>query len=874
MLKHFDSLIKRDPNLIFRFDQKAGVVRALRGKLASSKSKNKTNFCLKFLKTNAKLLGKINSRSLELVHNRQDKTGGQDLVFVQHHGKVPVINGRIRFHFDTQGILTTVSNSLSNDLGKVPRKAKISCDSAIKRAIKCTGGYGKLDSNPELVVYRFNDKPLLCWKLTIRETRHGKRIKPALWVVYLNASTGRELFHYNDLQTGNGDGVYSGSGAVVSSPSAATNILYDTTRVAGGGPDITTYDCAATNCAGALASSDADDNWNDTSTTPRSANQGAEVDLHRYAGEVIDYFDMEHGHNSFDNAGGSVLAHAHYNLEYNSGFWDTGLQRMYFGDGNNDPATTDGFDYTTSKDYVAHELTHGYIQNTCALEYHDEPGALNEALADSFAALITNNWLIFEEPWIQPTAPAARNMMDPTNGGLWNVATPEVFLLGHQPHHYDDRYISGVPPSPATDQNGVHINSGIINHLVYLLTVGGTHSSSGVTVTGLGITIVGQLLYRSMAINLLGNPLAEFIDFREQMLAACGELFPGDLNVLSQTKNAFNAVGIGPDNYVRDNLADTGEEPYGGAYLWASPDIINRTSLSANPAVEFADMTLDNLWENVEFGQDNYIYVRLQNRGNMNGDATINVYFSAATSFGDPASWIYIDTLPESGIVPGTTRIAGPITFPSALIPSPGHYCMIAVISDVLDPAPDHTLIASLTDYLDYVRNSNNIAYRNMDVVDDVMGMGGVGSFEVKGLRGQRDRFDLQIDTRQLIPGLRLLVRGPAKILNAANPHGLKLVKRTRKENIYEVIHGKKARHLERFLQPRAARRDRLPGFYNLLIDRKFKLHIHYEFANERVRKSLKKYQRSFEFRLQQQWQGENVGAVGLRFNLKKRKIR
>ena len=72
----------------------------------------------------------------------------------------------------------------------------------------------------------------------------------------------------------------------------------------------------------------------------------------------------------------------------------------------------------------------------------------------------------------------------------------------------------------------------------------------------------------------------------------------------------------------------------------------------------------------------------------------------------------------ETSISPGSLRIAGPLTFPSSLIPTPGHYCMIAVISGGLDPAPDHNLIASITDYLNFVRNTNNIAYRNMDVVD------------------------------------------------------------------------------------------------------------------------------------------------------------
>ena len=124
------------------------------------------------------------------------------------------------------------------------------------------------------------------------------------------------------------------------------------------------------------------------------------------------------------------------------------------------------------------------------------------------------------------------------------------------------------------------------------------------------------------------------------MLEAYHDLFPTDLSKLTQIKNAFNAVGIGPDIYLRDNLGDTGQEPYPGAYLYASPDIINRTSPSASPTLDFADQGNDALWQNVEYGQDNHVYVRIQNRGNQNGDATINVDDIATLLM--PSSWIHI----------------------------------------------------------------------------------------------------------------------------------------------------------------------------------------------------------------------------------------
>jgi bacillolysin len=179
---------------------------------------------------------------------------------------------------------------------------------------------------------------------------------------------------------------------------------------------------------------------------------------------------------------------------------------------------------------------------------------LNEAFSDIFAAFITGgNWLIFEKSWLKDTilgsGPASRNMMDPTNGGKWDAAKPlNSVLSGHQPSHYSVRYTG------SEDQGGVHINSGIINNLFYLLTEGGIHTVSGISVSGIGQISVEQMLFRCMTVNLVGNATATFLNFRDAMIDACSVLFPGDSFKLFQVKEAFRAVGIGPDVYGLHNI--------------------------------------------------------------------------------------------------------------------------------------------------------------------------------------------------------------------------------------------------------------------------------------------------------------------------------
>ncbi len=854
-------LQKRDPRFRFRYDAKLGVIRHLRGELAEVAREVKKGLrttAMNFLKEHRDLFGKVDFSRMSVLHAETDSSGGHTLIFQQYHGKNAVFGGSVRVHCNRAGVLDTVSNSAFPDLAGLPQKPRVSVARAIRAAQTATKCSAEPARKPQVFVIRHDGKPRLAWHIELHDRRPGPRGVPALWIIWVDAISGKVLFYYDNVQTagpvvGNGTGYYSGAGTLNAWFNDTTNQLRDTTRTAAGGPEIITNDED-----GASPSEDPDNNWNTLTTSPRDQNQGAEVDAHRFAGAVVDYYRTVHGRNSFDGAAGNVISLVHLGTDYNNGYWDG--SKINLGDGS---GAAPGDDYECSDDWLAHELTHGYTQFTCGLAYLNESGALNEAFSDIFAAFITGDWLVFEDTGLKASAPAWRNMIDPTNGGQWDPANAITSVLaGHQPSHYSVRYTG------ASDNGGVHINSGIINNLFYLLTVGGTHTVSNITVTGIGQSAAEQLLFRCMTVNLVGQPNAMFLDFREAMLDACLDLFPTDLLKLTQVKNAFNAVGIGPDIYVRDNLADTGTEPYPGTYLYASPDIINRTAPSANPATDFANMNDDMLWQNVEFGQDNYVYVRLQNRGPQNGDATINVYFSSATTFGTPASWIHIGTLTENTIAPGTVRIAGPLTFLSGAIPAVGHYCMIAVVSDSLDPAPDHTLITSVNDYLNFVRNTNNIAYRNMDVVDLMPGLPGKFEAEVRGLAGARDKFALRIDVGRFLPGAKVRVHAPRRAVNGAILRGLKLVGRSRDRDTYEVMAGKELVKHRAFLGLREPVGDQSPGFDDILIEKNFRLAVEYVLPKEDALNRLDRraMRAGYILGIRQFWKDEILGAAWIRF--------
>jgi len=853
-------LQKRDPKLTFRSDEKLGVMLYLRGNLAQAKGKTAQAMqseALNFLRLNPELFGRLKTEQMTVLQKSPDPHGGTTFIYQQHHGKYRVFGGSVRFHFNKNAVLESVTNKSFPDLDKVPLEPLVSVEKAVKEAQASTGCKAKPERKPEIMVYRHKGEPRLVYEIRMRDIRCGMRGAPAQWVVFVDAITDKTLLFYDNFQTGGpvsgfGNGVYSVWGALNSYYNDTSYQLRDTTRTPGG-PEIICNDED-----GASPSEDPDNNWDDNTTSPREANQGAEVDAHRYTGDVWSYFNTTHGRNSFDDAGANMITTVHYKDNYCNGGWNGSIVVIGDGDGTS-------WDYLCTDDCMAHEFTHAVTEHTCNLTYSGESGALNEAFSDIFAAFITHDWLVMEDAWLGTDAPASRNMMDPTNGGKYDgtndTTVYDSVTNGHQPSHYDNLYTGTL------DNNGVHINSGIINNLFYLLTVGGTHTISNIAVSGIGQSAADQLLYRCMSVELVGQPDATFLDFRHAMMDACLTLFPGDLFKLTQVKNAFNAVGIGPDIFVRDNLADTGQEPYPGSYLWASPDIINRNSLSADPDTDFADLNNDSLWQNVQAGQNNYIYVRLQNRGNHSGDALISLYFSPAAAFGTPASWIHIGNLTEAAIVPGELRIAGPLTFPSGQIPAPGHYCMIAVVSDPLDPPPDTTLIASLNDYLDFVRNSNNIAYRNMDVEPMSEGLTASFSALIQQMKGMRERYDIQFELPLNMPGIKIRIHGPSLALDGAVPRGLKLVARAKGQNFYELFLGRKLEKEKRFLAAR--KEDKFEyGFDNILIDKNFKIAVDYVLPEKELwKEALKKVNPAgYCLAVKQIWKGQVLGRAGLHF--------
>lgn len=184
-----------------------------------------------------------------------------------------------------------------------------------------------------------------------------------------------------------------------------------------------------------------------------------------------------------------------------------------------------------------------------------------------------------------------------------------------------------------------------------------------------------------------------------------------------------NILGLTPDLYLRDFVGDSGE-PHSGS-ISASPDVILRPTAVADPQASFgAGSGTENdatLGYTAEAGQDNFIYVRGRNQGGAAAvNATARVFWSPVATLVTPNLWTLIGSTTFPNVPTGEVLTAAPaITWPAAAIPGPGHYCLVGIIEHPGDPAPSPGDLMNWANFNTFIRNNNNVTWRNFNVEDN-----------------------------------------------------------------------------------------------------------------------------------------------------------
>jgi hypothetical protein len=232
---------------------------------------------------------------------------------------------------------------------------------------------------------------------------------------------------------------------------------------------------------------------------------------------------------------------------------------------------------------------------------------------------------------------------------------------------------------------------------------------------------------------------------------------PGEIGVMPDLRAIIeDTLGLVPDVYLRDNVGDTGAVPSAGN-ISTSPDVIVRPVAVADPTAAFGEGsgTENSVTEGfeVEAGQDNFIYVRMKNRGASDADdVTATVYWSEVATLITPDVWNLIDTSDPVTVPQGDTLVvADPITWSAGDIPATGHYCFVALLDHPQDPRPPlppGPPDFDWDDFRSFIRNHNNVTWHNFNVIDDIPDPSGDPAelpFLIAGAPDRARIFDLEI---------------------------------------------------------------------------------------------------------------------------------
>lgn len=469
-----------------------------------------------------------------VVKSEKDDLGFTHVRIDIHYKGIPLFNKQIVAHF-RDGKLQTLNGDLSN-LSTPVNSFMLSENASLDKALaKVNAKTYKWENKAEeqhmqevlnqpnfsyapigkKVVFEKNGVLFQAYKFTIYAEEPLYKCD-----VLVDASNGKILDEQNLLCTVNAPAVaatkYSGTQTITVDFTGSLYRLRENAR----GLGVDTYNCNNTTTYAANDFTNASTSW-----TTVNVDQVAR-DAHWGAQKTYDYFFTQHNRNSIDNAGFKLLSYVHYSTNYNNAFWDG--TRMTYGDGN---GTT--YNPFPALDVCGHEITHGLTSNTGNLNYSNESGALNESFSDIFGTVIENysrpgnwNWKMGEDLTLNGSA-------------LREMSNPNLY---QDPDTYSGTYwYTGT-----ADNGGVHTNSGVSNFWFYLLSMGGSginDLNNAYAVNGISISSAARIAFRALTVYF--TPTTNYAQARVLTIQAAKDIFGNCSNEVSQTTNAWHAVGVG-----------------------------------------------------------------------------------------------------------------------------------------------------------------------------------------------------------------------------------------------------------------------------------------------------------------------------------------
>ncbi|MET9853712.1 M4 family metallopeptidase [Streptomyces sp. NPDC006450] len=458
----------------------------------------------------------------------KDADGTTHTTYERTYDGIPVLGGDLTIHAKG-GVTKSVTKATNHDL-KVDTTATVAPSAAEGQAISAANAEGAKDAKAtkgaRKVIWAAEGAPVLAFETVVGGLQHDGT--PSELHVVTNAKTGAKITEWQAIETGTGNTMYSGQVTIGTSQSGSNYTLNDATR---GGHKTNNLN-RATSGTGTLFSG-TDDVWGNG--LPANLETAA-ADAHYGAQVTWDYYKNVHGRNGLRNDGVSPYSRVHYGNNYVNAFWDDSCFCMTYGDGDGNAKPL------TSTDVAAHEMTHGLTSVTGNMTYSGEPGGLNEATSDIFAAAVefyaanpqdVGDYLVGEKIDIRGNGTPLRYMDKPSKDGSSK-----------------DAWYSGI------GSIDVHYSSGPANHWYYLASEGSgakvvngvsydSPTSDGLPVTAIGRDAASKIWFRALTTGLFRSN-TNYAAARTATLQAAADLYGAGSTTYNNAANAWAAINVGP----------------------------------------------------------------------------------------------------------------------------------------------------------------------------------------------------------------------------------------------------------------------------------------------------------------------------------------
>lgn len=444
-----------------------------------------------FLETNKSVYG-INDVNASFVSlkTQQDTYNSNRVVLQQLHDGVPIYDGKLLFHFNSQKDLTAINgNYIPNiKMNAVPSLSKIEANAIALQAIE------KQEINYSAAALLIYDT-----KLYVFNKGLARGIESANYLVY-------EVEIRNDRDVREFLFIDAHTGVVVEQYTGIAHAL-----------ERTIYENNTGNTV-----------WQEGDAFPSALTIWQQNEVVA-SGHAYHFFNNAFGYASYDGADAPMrTVNNDPNISCPNANWNG--------------STANYCDGTAADDVIAHEWGHAYTGGTSGLIYQWQSGAINESYSDIWGETIdllnsyedsgennavrtlqtcgeSNRWKIGEDA--TAFGSNLRDMWNPTCKGDPGKVTDGQYLCGE------------------TDNGGVHVNSGVPNHAYALLVDGGSYN--GQVINGIGFTKAAHIFWRAQSQYLTAT--SDFKNLADALEASANDLLGINLEGLTTEATPAGSSG-------------------------------------------------------------------------------------------------------------------------------------------------------------------------------------------------------------------------------------------------------------------------------------------------------------------------------------------